>query len=172
MRPRTLKIAFLIVFSLFLLLSFILPLVNQNGSITQLDGSAAVIDHPDKWGSLDPVSCIVYGAGDFICHQEMSRTYVLNGNEMPICVRDLGLLIGFIIGTVLMLLIREYKTMPFYAFAAVSIVLILLDWRIQSIHSLNVSVTRLITGLLAGAGIAFVLCILIDRRFDFFDTPA
>ena len=47
---------------------------------------------------LDPYAAFVYGFGDLNCHMKWERSWDINGNQMPVCVRDIGIFFGLAIG--------------------------------------------------------------------------
>lgn len=148
--------------------SFIVPFLSPYGSFVNLDGTPGVIDHWDIWSSKDPFTMVMYLLGDIFCHQEMDRTVILNGSEMPMCIRDLGLLTGFMFGCLITSLKfghpAIYRNARF--FVIVSFLLIFTDWLIQYTFKLNVPFTRLVTGLLAGVGFSLILyCWIISILF-------
>ena len=85
---------FVIVFLLIILPPLYLPA----GTVVNIDGRVGSLDHPDLWGSLDPVSSTVYTLGDLTCHQMADRTFWINGSQLPVCGREFSLLFGAIIG--------------------------------------------------------------------------
>ena len=50
------------------------------------------------WGELDFYAAFIYGFGDLNCHNKAERSWEVNGNQMPVCVRDLGIFLGLAIG--------------------------------------------------------------------------
>tara|TARA_B100000767_G_scaffold275396_1_gene312159 strand:+ start:2991 stop:3749 length:759 start_codon:yes stop_codon:yes gene_type:complete len=50
------------------------------------------------WGELDPYAAFIYGFGDLNCHNKAERSWEINGNQMPLCVRDVGIFLGLAIG--------------------------------------------------------------------------
>ncbi len=60
-----------------------------------LDGSPMVIDN--GWLGHGPAG-VAYLIGDLLCHQETARSFILNGSQLPVCIRDTGLLIGLLAG--------------------------------------------------------------------------
>ena len=110
-------------FTFYLLLAFLAPLMIEEGSIPQLSGRANAIDYATEksWGNLDhgenaemghdqpkygvfawselnPVWAFTYMIGDINCHQKYERSWEINDNQMPICTRDVGILFGIILG--------------------------------------------------------------------------
>ena len=163
--PRTYLLLFFAVSAILAAMMFVAPLLSPYASFIDLDGRPGVLDHRDLWSEQDILTMILYGFGDMVCHQEMARTVILNGSEMPVCIRDLGLLLGFSMGCAITavrfgdpLIYRNARV-----YVIVSFLLIFTDWLIQRIFSLNIPLTRLITGLLAGAGFSLIIyCWLIS----------
>lgn len=60
------------------------------------EGRANYIDYPHIWVRVPLFHKIVYGLGDLICHQKRSRSFIINGNQMPVCSRDTGLYLGVV----------------------------------------------------------------------------
>ncbi len=102
---------------------------------------------------------VMYLLGDIFCHQDMDRTVILNGSEMPMCIRDLGLLMGFMFGCLITSVKFGHPAIYRNArmFVIISFLLIFIDWFIQSAFNLNIPFIRLVTGLLAGAGFSLIL---------------
>ena len=110
--------------SSFLLVSFFLvPFYLPEGSVPKLSGRANAFDYhsEDSWGNLqttksgdvghnqseygefvwselDPYAAFIYGFGDLNCHTKAERSWEVNGNQMPVCVRDVGIFLGIAIG--------------------------------------------------------------------------
>ena len=110
-----------------LLLCFLVPMAMPEGSVPQLSGRANALDYatesswgntnggesadvghdqllhggPFAWKNLNPVFAFTYGFGDLNCHQKHERSWEINGNQMPVCTRDIGIFLGFVIGAAL-----------------------------------------------------------------------
>ncbi|MBA4694637.1 MAG: DUF2085 domain-containing protein [Candidatus Poseidoniales archaeon] len=110
--------------SLFFLVSFFLvPFYLPTDSVPELSGRANTFDYysEDSWGNvqtsdsgevghnqseyglfawseLDPYAAFIYGFGDLNCHNKAERSWEINGNQMPVCVRDVGIFLGLAIG--------------------------------------------------------------------------
>ncbi len=146
---------------------FAVPFLSPYGSFTHLDGTPGILDHWDAWSECDPLTMITYTIGDMICHQQMARTFILNGSEMPVCVRDVGLLMGFMIGSLIVAVFFGNPVICRYArpYVVISFILIFIDWTIQHIFDLNIQFTRMTTGLLAGAGFSLIIYCWAFRIF-------
>ena len=103
---------------------FLVPYLMPTGSVPELSGRANMMDYSstDSWGNhehaehgemghnqsahggtfawseLNPYYAFVYGFGDFNCHQKHERSWVVNGNQMPVCARDVGIFFGLALG--------------------------------------------------------------------------
>ncbi len=109
----------------YLILLFLIPLMLPTDSIPDLSGRAnrfdyATIDGTWSWGNndnsdyehaghnqsanggtfawidLNPIAATVYAIGDLNCHQKYYRSWEINGNQLAVCVRDVGILFGFV----------------------------------------------------------------------------
>ena len=108
----------------YLLASFIVPALLPVDSIPELSGRANAFDYANKdggwggagnephseegdmfhdqaahggkfaWTELDLFSAFIYGFGDLNCHQKHERSWTVNGNQMPVCTRDIGIFAG------------------------------------------------------------------------------
>ena len=143
-----------------LMLLFLLsPFINQSGSFIGLDGSPAIIDH--GWNGLKGIG---YTIGDILCHQESDRCFILNGNQMPICIRDTGLLLGLTIG--LFACIPLGTNIGDGRFLLIGIALVAvtgIEWMAESFMG-NMPAIRMISGIIAGIGAAFILGWLLYRE--------
>ena len=111
----------------YLLLCFIAPAMMPEGSVPELSGRANAMDYATEgswgnqdhgedspvghdqsahggtfaWTELNPVWAFVYGFGDLNCHQKHERSWEINGNQMPVCTRDIGIFLGLFAGALL-----------------------------------------------------------------------
>ena len=159
MVPRTMMSIALALSAAVTALFFLVPFLSPNGSFVNLDGTPGIIDHWDIWSEKDPLTSVAYTIGDLVCHQQMSRTIILNGSEMPVCIRDLGLLMGFMFGSLITTVYFGHPMIYRYArpFVVIAFLLIFTDWLIQYVFDLNIPFTRMATGLLAGAGFSLII---------------
>ena len=115
------------VFGGYLFLCFLAPAMLPTGSVPELSGRANSIDYFSHdswgnhnwsedselghnqsahggtfaWGEMNPLWAFTYGFGDINCHQKYSRSWVINENQMPVCVRDIGIFAGAALGAAL-----------------------------------------------------------------------
>ncbi|MBE6528414.1 MAG: DUF2085 domain-containing protein [Thermoplasmata archaeon] len=138
-----------------LALILITPFCYEPGTFIGLDGRASTIDR--DWSGYG-AGGIIYSLGDLVCHQEESRTLILNGNEMAICIRDLAMLIGFVAGCAISLLTGErFLDRKALIAALIMFALTPLEWVAEQITDLDSSALRLVLGIVSGIGIAVLL---------------
>ena len=77
---------------------FIVPFTIPPDTVSDLEGSANRLDFQELWDTLPPYPKVVYYLGDAECHQISSRTYYLNGNQMPVCTRDVSIFFFITLG--------------------------------------------------------------------------
>lgn len=153
---RFLLIAF---FSAVLALFVIAPFAEPHGSLAGLDGNPISPDNFDIWVSLNPLSAAAYAAGDILCHQMESRSFMLNGSQMPVCSRDASALAGVVAGLLLSApfgraLSKSRVAIPLLV---ASFALMAADVAIQSSFALNVLPARVATGFACGFSAALVV---------------
>ena len=159
-------IILLIAASVFFIPAFVLPFTQPLGTLLGLDGSINVMDHSDIWDSIGAVSGFYYGLGDMICHQEQSRSFVLNDNQMYVCMRDISILGGFILGLVLTM-VKDMSLSRISKAEKVILLLLflstLLEWAVEKLADVDLPVSRCVTAIVTGAVTAIVLIYLINR---------
>lgn len=82
---------------LFTLFQFISPFILENNAYPSV-----YYDHIDPVevqdaGFFGDIAVWTYNVGKITCHQITERSFVLNGNQMPICSRCLGIYIGIML---------------------------------------------------------------------------
>ena len=93
---------------------FVAPLIVDTNTVPHLEGRANAFDYATEeglwssgndntenkfaWSELDPYSGFIYAFGDLNCHNKHERSLEINGNQMPVCTRDLGIFFGLAIG--------------------------------------------------------------------------
>lgn len=141
-------------------------------SISGMDGSIGMMDHGSKWSEMNIFAELVYSVGDMVCHQEMSRSFVMNGNQLTVCSRDLFILFGIFTGLLFFqLLPKKAEDRRLWYVSYSFVVLMLIDWGVQYITSTDVMITRIITGMMCGIAIATILeKMMIRMEHDAFET--
>ncbi len=163
---RLIAASLLVAALLFFIPAIALPFMQPSGTLSGLDGSINIIDHADLWDGMDPISGAFYYLGDLICHQEQDRSFVFNGNQMYVCMRDISILTGFIIG---LLMVLAESSLPRQIDRKLAIILIAafmttpLEWGIEHIFSVDLPFTRCIAAVLSGAVVSLVLLHLVEK---------
>ena len=104
----------------------------------------------------------VYESGDGACHQRASRSFFLNGNQMPYCARCTAIFGGLAIGIAipLFVMITDVK----WWLLAVGFVPIGIDGTVQLVTSYESNnAFRLATGLLAGVVTSILIGFIIEE---------
>lgn len=131
------------------------PYLVRHNTLLDLSGSVTVRDNTDQFRQLSPLPKAIYSIGDVECHQIASRSFFLNGNEMPFCSRDLGLFIGLAAGFGIAAFFR-YRLNPFLALAG--LVPMGIDGGLQLVTSYESNnPLRVTTGIIAGLALAILL---------------
>src|SRR2546426_8903175 len=63
---------------------FLCPFTVAPGSFVHQVGGANLVDHENIWETFPLFARVVYTIGDAQCHQLWYRSFLLNGNQMPI----------------------------------------------------------------------------------------
>jgi uncharacterized membrane protein len=120
------------------------------------DGNVGGDEHGDIISRMDlPIARMIFSAGDVYCHQNEARSLVLNGNQMPVCARDIGIFAGMIVGGLFAAVYRgRFSGWVFLAL----IVPMALDGGIQLFTAYeSTNPIRLFTGFSGGFAIAWML---------------
>lgn len=170
MTPRGWRLVLLAFFSAVLALFILAPAACPCGSVTGLNGRPVEPDYFDLWASLPAVPRLAYSVGDILCHQEAARSFAIDGNQLPICARDISALAGMVAGFAQCLSgrARSVSERICIPFLAVSFALMIADVVVQGNLGLNVFITRVITGGMCGIAVAFA----IDRWISRYDAHA
>ena len=148
----------LALFSVILALFILAPFMGGHGAVYGLEGGHPVEpDFFDVWDDLSPVQGGIYAVGDILCHQDSSRSFHLNGSQLPVCVRDASALAGLVAGLLLCLRFGAQLDRYAYIMIAVSFALMIADAAIQNVCDLNVFATRILTGAFCGISVAAVI---------------
>jgi uncharacterized membrane protein len=111
----------------------------------------------------DPFSSLLWNIGHAFCHQLPERSLFFSGFQMPVCARDTGTYLGFLIVFAFWLGLRRYRNVSRPdALVLISSVAAMLPFLLDGIASyLGLYTTnntvRLFTGLLMGAAMGLVL---------------
>lgn len=105
----------------------------------------------------------IYRFGDGSCHQLNHRSLFINGNQMPLCARDIGIYAGFAIGALIVTFYAVELRMWWIVGSLVPIGIDGLTQMFTSYESNNP--LRLITGGLAGIMTTMVLGIMFYELY-------
>lgn len=89
------KLIFSIVALIWMLSIALIPITAPAGSIDL--GNSGIVSRNDfsqLYNSINPYGRVVYYTGDVLCHQHASRSFFINGNQMPYCARCTGIFFG------------------------------------------------------------------------------
>ncbi|MDR1404362.1 MAG: DUF2085 domain-containing protein [Candidatus Methanoplasma sp.] len=160
---------FMLFLSGFMVLMILIPLIYPHGSFTGLDGRAGVIENWDSLSHADPVTRAVYFLGDLFCHQEESRSFIINGSQMAFCHRDTSILLGVILGLAAAdeAIGKIYAGNKLLVYAgAVMILSTAAEWAAEYISGYDLLAARVATGVLAGIGIALILQYAVTNQYE------
>lgn len=136
------------------------PFLYHADTIVRLDGSPGIIDN--VWS----VSTVQYLLGDIFCHQEMSRSFMVNGNQMPFCIRDIGIFIGVCVGSSALLSVKRTFGRRKTVFAGIALIAVtVVEWAYGSVHEDTVAL-RFASGMLAGVGVSMLIVCYIDSMYE------
>lgn len=167
MTPRGGRLFLATVTSVVLIAFFSAPFILSHGEVNGLSGTPLIMDFAHIWSGMDPISAFAYGFGDILCHQEAERSFELNGSQMPVCVRDLFIILGFLAGLTFFLLSRYRVSVRGVAvFVLVATVLLFTDHTLQAVLSLNIPLTRAVTGFVFGVAISSI----VECWFSYFEV--
>ena len=211
----------------FLFLSFFLaPSLLDEGSVPMLSGRANAFDYATEddfgswgnqqtnnhssaghdqsqhgtfsWMELDPYTGFIYAFGDLNCHNKHERSWEINGNQMPVCTRDLGIFFGAFLGGLLFayrghnrwtirdsflsvfpdekmtqIYLNDYRLKVVLGFRALAIIPISLDGGIQMLTSYeSTNIMRVLTGTPFGFFLFWFFAASLASRPAKFDFEA
>jgi uncharacterized membrane protein len=104
---------------------------------------------------------LIYLSGDFVCHQKEDRSFVLNGNQMPLCSRCMAISIGLVIGVIIILFYHMVPDLGFLMLFGFSLIPIAMDGLGQMFgYWESTNIIRVITGfppgIMSGTAIGIV----------------
>lgn len=157
---------FLAILLSFAVLCWVLPVLNGTGTLRGLDGIAGYMNHADIWVTKDPITALMYGFGDMVCHQAMGRSILINENQMYVCLRDISIITGIILGLILFeSRIKEYSLHR--GMLVIGLMLLMFafaEWCLKQSGIVDSDPLRATTGILAGIGVAVFLNAFIEHN--------
>jgi len=153
-----------ILFSLWIILQLLAPLMLPAGSVRNLSGAVAVSDNDKLIQNMSFPWNFVYTAGDRLCHQIAERSFFINGNQMPFCARCTAIWLGLAIGLGFMVFYKIELDEKFLFAIIIGLVPIGVDGIGQLFGFWeSTNIVRLATGLLAGSICGIAIGIIIDE---------
>lgn len=144
----------------FTLIVILSPFLYNAGTMVHLDGSPGIMDN--GWS----MSTAQYLLGDVFCHQEMSRSFVANGNQMPFCVRDTGIFVGMCVGSTALLFTNGIFGGRRIVFAGIALIAVtVMEWAYGSVYGDTVAL-RFASGISAGIGASMLIVCYIDSMYE------
>ena len=225
-RKRELRVSGLMssISGFILLMFFISPLMMAEGSVPELSGRANALDYMNEgswgnsdhdeggsvghnqsshggsfaWSELNPVFGLVYAFGDINCHQKHDRSWKINENQMPVCARDVGIFMGFFMGSLFFRMrgynrwtvrdsflsvfdddsiesvyLNDGRLRLMILFLALGIVPMAMDGFTQLLTAYeSTNIIRVITGFMAGFVIGWFVSSALSSRPELFDSPS
>ncbi|MBE3120911.1 MAG: DUF2085 domain-containing protein [Thermoplasmata archaeon] len=163
-RLKSLIFVFFLLFSVWVLLQFLAPLVLPPGSVSDLSGVVGFSDNDQVIGNMSFPWNVVYTSGDRLCHQQASRSLFLNGNEMPFCTRCTAIWLGIVLGLGFMVFFTIELNEKFVAIILLGLIPIGIDGVGQLLDFWeSTNLLRFITGLLAGGVCGVAIGVIIDE---------
>jgi uncharacterized membrane protein len=163
------------------------------GNQRHLDHSTQQVVEPEEgfaWSDLPLAHALIYAFGDLNCHMLSERSWTVNGNQMPMCVRDLGILSGLALAGVVLrrrlvnrwtitdtslsvlptswqdtIYARQKRRFAFFGLGTLCIVPLGLDGFVQLLTSYESTAwLRLVTGLPFGFGLGVLMGAMLSAR--------
>jgi len=165
---RLVKFSLFTLSLIFALLLIFCPLIQPNNAIKDLSGQVGVIDNYSVISIIAPPCKYIYMFGDLWCHQRSDRSLFINGNQMPVCARCLGIFIGAPLGILASMLTKisdfhESLHKKVLVIVSIGYAPILTDSIGQSVKLWDsVNPIRLATGAAAGTSFGIILGILFN----------
>ncbi len=146
--------------SLLTALMFAAPFMAPYGTFLGMDGTPTVLDN----GFLGGPAGVIYAIGDIVCHQEEARCLILNGSQMPICIRDLGILSGLAMGFATSWFLHlRLGDIRYGIIGALMVTITGIEWVAE--HFLgDMPKPRLISGIVTGIGAALLFSWMAYRN--------
>ncbi len=143
------------------------PYMAPPGTFLGLDGSPMAIDN--GWLGHGPAGA-AYLIGDVLCHQETARSFILNGSQLPVCIRDTGMLLGALAGCAASCFFLERLRGRKVLIIGVLLLLVtVVQWALQGTAGDHEAI-RFASGMVSGLGAAVIfgwwIVGLTDYRAD------
>ncbi len=158
-----------LLFFIWILLQFYAPFAVPSNSILKLDGTVGLIDNQNEIYNMTVPWNYIYSCGDVLCHQKLDRSFSLNGNEMPFCVRCTAIWFGIVIGLGFIIFYKINLDEKFIILIFLGLFPIGIDGfgQLFGLWESN-NLIRLITGVLTGFICGIAIGIIIDEINNIF----
>lgn len=146
-----------------LVLLILAPLTLERGSVNFGESGKVGIDNSKIYDNFNPLAKFIYWTGDALCHQKASRSFFINGNQLPYCARCTGIFLGIFLGSFIGLFLAvELK----WYWIIIGLAPIGVDGSGQLLNLWESSnLIRLFTGSLAGLLAGLAVCMLLQELF-------
>jgi len=163
------------------------------GNQPHLDHETQQVVVPEEafaWSDLPLAHAIVYAFGDLNCHMLYERSWEVNGNQMPMCVRDIGIIAGLALAGALLrsrlvnrwtitdttlsvlpstwqdaIYANQRRSLAFYGLGALCVVPLGLDGFVQLLTAYeSTALLRMVTGLPFGFGLGVLMGAMLSAR--------
>ena len=163
-KSRILILLFFLFFLIWTMLQFLGPLLLPENTVSDLTGHVGVTNNQDINEDLGEPWSSVYNCGDILCHQKASRSFFLNGNQMPFCARCTAIWLGIAVGLGFMFFYKIRLNEKFIFIMLIGLVPIGIDGlgQLFGFWESN-NLTRVITGILIGIVCGLAIGIIIDE---------
>lgn len=163
-KSRIVILIFFLFFLTWTLLQFLGPLTINENTINDLTGLVGVTNNKDTTDDLSAPWSFVYKCGDSLCHQKASRSFFINGNQMPFCSRCTAIWLGLAIGLGFMLFYKIELNEKFVIFMIIGLIPIGFDGvgQLLGLWESN-NFVRVVTGLPIGIISGIAIGIIIDE---------
>lgn len=161
---RNLTFVIFAIFSFWIFLQFLTPFALPQDSVDDMSGLVAFSDNEEMISQMSFPMSFIYSAGDRLCHQELDRSFVFNGNQMPFCSRCTAIWLGLALGLGFMVFYKIKLDEKFL----IAILIGLIPIGIDGIGQLfgfweSNNIIRLITGILVGGVCGVAVGIIVDE---------
>ncbi|MEM3396486.1 MAG: DUF2085 domain-containing protein [Thermoplasmata archaeon] len=152
-----------ILFTVFAFLLVITPYMLPPNSLDLGEGGRVnIIDFQNETEKMPHLAKEIYEFGDIMCHQHASRSYFLNGNQMPFCARCTGIFFGLGIATILLSFVNlDIKLwLIFLLLVPMGVDGVAQDF-LTFLHYESTNPIRVFTGVLGGIALALAIAFIV-----------
>lgn len=155
---------FFLLFTVWILLQFLAPLILPEGSVQDLSGLVVLDDNTMVIDEMNFPWSVIYTVGDRLCHQKAERSFFLNGNQMPFCSRCIAIWLGLALGLLFMIFYIIQLDGKFLFIMLLCIFPMALDGLSQLFGFWeSTNLIRFITGILTGFICGVAIGVIIDE---------